>query len=130
MRAYTARMSNTDTIRGFLAAFDAKDIDGLMALFADDGIYHNMPGDPIHGVEAIRKVIDGYTSPATTIDWQLLAIAETPDGTVLTERLDRFDFGGKWVELPGMGSFDLVDGKITAWRDYFDQATFQNQMSG
>ena len=123
-------MSNTDTVRAFLAAFDAKDIDGIMSFFADDGVYHNMQSAPINGVDAIRPVIDGYTSPATTIDWQLLAIAEGEDGTVLTERLDRFEFGGKWVELPVMGSFDVADGKIAVWRDYFDQAQFQNQMSG
>ncbi len=123
-------MSNSDTIREFLAAFNAKDVDGIMGFFAADGVYHNMQSPPIEGVDAIRQVIDGYTSPATTIDWQLLAISESEDGTVLTERLDRFDFGGNWVELPVMGSFDVADGKITVWRDYFDQAQFQNQMSG
>ena len=29
-----------------------------------------------------------------------------------------------------MGTFELADGKITAWRDYFDMAQFQNQMTG
>jgi limonene-1,2-epoxide hydrolase len=123
-------MGNSDTIRNFLAAFNAKDIDGLMAFFTDDAINHNMPDPPVQGTDAIRGVIDGYTSPATAIDWQLLAIAESEDGTVLTERLDRFDFGGRWVELPVMGSFDVAGGKISTWRDYFDMAQFQAQMSG
>ncbi len=123
-------MSNSDTVREFLAAFNAKDIDGIMGFFAADGVYHNMQSPPIEGVDAIRQVIDGYTSPATAIDWQLLAISESEDGTVLTDRLVRFDFGGNWVELPVMGSFDVADGKIAVWRDYFDQAQFQNQMSG
>ena len=44
-----------------------------------------------------------------------------PDGTVLTERTDRFLLkDGRWVELRVMGSFEVVDGQITAWRDYFD----------
>jgi limonene-1,2-epoxide hydrolase len=29
-----------------------------------------------------------------------------------------------------MGSFELEDGQITAWRDYFDMAQFQRQLPG
>ena len=47
---------------------------------------------------------------------------------MLTERLDRFEIGGKWIELPVMGSFDLRDGKIENWRDYFDMKQFTDQM--
>lgn len=123
-------MSNSDTIRAFLDAFNRKDIDGVMALFSDDAIYHNIPTSPVHGAEAIRKSIEGYTAPATGIDWELVAIAETESGSVLTERLDRFDFNGHIVELPVMGAFDFEDGKILAWRDYFDMNQFRSQMPG
>jgi len=121
--------TNTETVQAFLDAFNRKDVDGLMGFFADEAVYHNMPGDPVVGVGPIRAVIEGYTGPATAIDWVTMAIAETADGVVLTERLDRFDFGGKSVELPVMGAFDVSDGKITAWRDYFDMPTFQRQMA-
>lgn len=123
-------MSNTETIRAFLDAFNAKDVDRVMSLFSDDAVYHNIPTAPVHGAEAIRKSIEGYTAPATRIDWELVAVAETEDGTVLTERLDRFEFGDHKVELPVMGAFDFEDGKILAWRDYFDLAQFQKQMPG
>lgn len=122
-------MSNSDTIRNFLAAFNAQDIDRVVSFFADDAVYHNIPTQPVHGSDAIRTSISAYASPADAIDWQLLAIGEAEDGTVLTERLDRVDFGGSWVELPVMGAFELAEGKITAWRDYFDLAQFQSQMS-
>lgn len=39
-------------------------------------------------------------------------------------------FGDPSVELPVMGAFELSDGKISAWRDYFDMAQFQAQMAG
>ncbi len=32
--------------------------------------------------------------------------------------------GGKVIELPVMGVYEFVDGKISAWRDYFDMAPF------
>ena len=60
----------------------------------------------------------------------MLKIAEGDDGAVLTERLDKFSFGGKNVELPVAGVFELSEGKITAWRDYFDMAAWTRQTSG
>ena len=48
---------------------------------------------------------------------------------MLTERIDRFVLNGKSIALPVMGSFELTpDGKIKAWRDYFDMQQFMSQM--
>jgi limonene-1,2-epoxide hydrolase len=33
-----------------------------------------------------------------------------------------------WVELPVNGVWEVVDGKITLWRDYFDAASYLKQM--
>jgi Limonene-1,2-epoxide hydrolase catalytic domain len=33
-------------------------------------------------------------------------------------------------ELPVLGVFEIVDGKITMWRDYCDMRTITAQMSG
>ena len=41
---------------------------------------------------------------------------------MLTERIDTFTMDGKKAPLPVMGTFELRDGKICAWRDYFDLA--------
>ena len=45
---------------------------------------------------------------------------------VLTER---GRLPGKEIALPVMGTFDVVDGKIPAWRDYFDMYQFMSQLS-
>ncbi|MFP5469010.1 MAG: limonene-1,2-epoxide hydrolase family protein [Alphaproteobacteria bacterium] len=37
--------------------------------------------------------------------------------------------GGQWLELPVMGVFEIKDGKITKWRDYFDLGQFQSQLT-
>lgn len=123
-------MSNSDRVRAFIDAFNRKDIDAVVASFTDDAVYHNMPTEPVVGRAAIQANIAGYTSPASQIEWLLYAIAETADGKVLTERLDRFHMGGKWVELPVMGTFEFVDGRISAWRDYFDMNQFTSQLPG
>ena len=41
------------------------------------------------------------------------------------ERLDRHQFAKGWVELPVTGIFEVVDGLITAWHEYFDFTTIQ-----
>ena len=41
-----------------------------------------------------------------------------------------FVIGGKTVELPVAGVFELEGGRIKAWRDYFDLATWSRQTGG
>jgi limonene-1,2-epoxide hydrolase len=117
-----------EVINAFIAAFNARDLDGIMSFFSDDPVYHNMPGDPVRGREAVRGLIESFVTPAEKIDWENLNVAQVGD-TVLTERVDRFVVGGKDVVLPVMGPFEMRDGKIVEWRDYFDMATWQRQMS-
>ena len=118
---------NIDAIRRFCAAWSNFDIPAIMEFFADDAVYHNMPIQPIQGKDAIKGVIEQYSAPFQRADWEITNIAAAGD-IVLTERIDRF-IGDKSVELPVMGTFELRDGKITAWRDYFDLAAWSRQMS-
>ena len=50
--------------------------------------------------------------------------------TVLTERTDIFTIKGKSAPLPVMGAFHVTEGKITAWRDYFDMAQVTAMFEG
>lgn len=123
--------ANTELVEAFIAAWNRKDLDGVMDLLSDDCVYHNIPVAPVRGKAAIRRVVDGFAGEnVSEVDWVLHHVAETPDGVVLTERLDRFHVDGTWVELPVMGSFEVGGGRITAWRDYFDLAQFQRQLPG
>lgn len=121
---------NLEVVRSFIAAWSRNDLEEIMSFFAADCVYHNMPIEPARGLEATRAMIKGFSSMATKVEWVLHQIAESEAGVVLTERTDRFEIGGRWVELPVMGSFELRGGKISAWRDYFDLAQFQRQLPG
>ena len=50
--------------------------------------------------------------------------------TVLTERVDVFVLPNATIELPVMGTFEVKDGKIAAWRDYFDLNQYMSQLQG
>jgi limonene-1,2-epoxide hydrolase len=121
---------NEAVVRAFIGAFNANDLDRIMGFFSEDAVYHNIPVQPVQGTAAIRGVIQGFLGLATQVDWIVHQLAETQDGVVLTERTDRFLIRGKWVELPVMGAFDLREGRITGWRDYFDMKQFQSQLNG
>lgn len=118
--------NNVELVRAFCAAFSRRDTDELLGFFAEDAVYHNMPMPPVRGKDAIRGVLDMFLKPAQSVEFIVLHIAAEGD-TVLTERLDKFVIGGKTVELPVCGVFDMATGKILAWRDYFDMATWTRQ---
>ncbi len=115
-------------VQRFCEAFSRRNPDELLAFFAEGAVYHNMPGPPVQGKAGIKAVLERFLGPAQTVDFVMLNIAAA-GSVVLTERLDRFVMGGKTVELPVAGVFEVSNGKITAWRDYFDMATWTRQTS-
>ena len=52
------------------------------------------------------------------------------DDLVMVERLDRTEAGDRKVDLPCCGVFEMRDGRIQVWRDYFDMATYTRAMGG
>jgi limonene-1,2-epoxide hydrolase len=120
-------MTNSEQVQAFIDAWNQMNWDAVIGMLSDDVVYHNIPMEPIVGREAARAFILGMQPEA--VNWQLLSIAENGN-KVLTERVDDFRLpGGKTVSIPVMGTFEIGDGKITAWRDYFDLATFTRQMA-
>jgi len=116
-------------VRQFCDAWPRRDIDELLSYFAPDATYHNIPMPPAVGHDAIRGVLDMFVPMSSSIEFDVRHLVA--DGNiVLTERVDRFVVNGKNVDLPVMGTFELdADGRITAWRDYFDLAQFTSQIS-
>lgn len=122
-------MSNIEKVRDFIAKWEAKDVEGILAAFSDQPFYHNIPMEPLTSKEAIRKFIEPFLEPVTKVTFETLFIAEDANGVVMTERIDSFAFGAKRISLPVMGTFEFADGKIKKWRDYFDLREFENQMA-
>jgi limonene-1,2-epoxide hydrolase len=116
-----------ELVRRFCAQWEQGDIDALLAYFTEDAIYHNIPVEPVVGIDGIRATIEMFTSAVERVEFRLLHIAAEGD-TVLTERVDVFVLPVKNIELPVMGTFDVRDGKIAAWRDYFDLNQYMQQL--
>jgi len=123
--------SSAEIVRRFCAAWegDAVDAAAIAAFFTDDGIYHNMPLDPIVGPAGVQAFVESFTAGVQRMEFRIKNVVADGD-VVLTERVDVFVYPHTTVELPVMGTFELRDGKIAAWRDYFDIGQFTKQLEG
>ena len=118
----------TDIVRRFCAAWSNIDPDELAGFFTDDAVYHNIPISPVTGRDTIKSTIAGFTGGLEKVEFRVRNIVA--DGPiVMTERVDVFVLPNGTVELPVMGTFEVRDGKIAAWRDYFDMKQFMDQMA-
>ena len=124
--------SPIEVVRRFCAAWsDNVGAAELAAFFTDDAVYHNIPLAPVNGRGAIANTFASLIRPGPpgieSIEFRIMNIAA--DGpVVMTERVDVFTLPGKRFELPVMGTFEVSDGKIIAWRDYFDMNQFTSRM--
>ena len=110
--------ANDRLVRDFIAAWERRDTDHIVDAFADDGVYHSVPLTPIVGKAAIRDFVQGFEDvPPGRLE---IHHQVASDHVVLQERTDRLTMNGKPVTLPICGVFEIADGRITAWREYFD----------
>ena len=121
-------MDPETVVRNFCAAFGRLDISELVGFFTPDAVYHNIPIAPVQGRDAIESTLRQFVDPEGEAEFEVRALA-CSGNCVLTERVDRFVLRGVKVELPVMGSFEVTpEGKISAWRDYFDMNQFTQQL--
>ena len=122
-------MNPEQVVRDFCNAVSRRDTEELLGFFTPDAVYHNIPIAPVTGHEAIGATLRYFLDPSSEAEFEVRGLASS-GRTVFTERIDRFVMNGKRIELPVMGAFEVTaDGKISAWRDYFDMATFSKQAS-
>ena len=122
-------MTPAETVDAFIAAIERRDIDAAVALVGDDCEYDNVPIGKVHGPDAIRGLLGPMLEAATAIEWVVhRRAAEGP--IVFNERLDRFHMPFGWLEVAVAGVWEVRDGRITLWRDYFDEASYRGQLPG
>ena len=116
-----------DVVTAFLSAMEAMDYDAGCRLVAPDCEYTNLPMGTARGPDGVRATLEPFFAP--TLSNQFVVLRRVVDGdTVVIERLDRHQLGpDRWAELPVTGVFEVKDGLITVWREYFDLATLFRQ---
>jgi limonene-1,2-epoxide hydrolase len=107
-------------VEAFLYALRDKKWDTFGSAMDDNIVYHNVGTPIINGrrraVKFLRRMFD---RPSGGFDVKIHRIAV--EGTsVLTERTDVMVFGPFRMHFWVCGVFEVRNGKITLWRDYFD----------
>jgi len=127
-------MTPEETVEAFIAAFTNGEPARAAALAADDIVYDNI-GLGSTSFESIAPTINGaqamleFLAPLQNVEW-VIHRQISSGSLVINERRDKMTFGGAQIDLPVLGVFEVVDGKITMCRDYCDMRTITAQMSG
>ncbi|HEV8297129.1 MAG TPA: limonene-1,2-epoxide hydrolase family protein [Acidimicrobiales bacterium] len=118
-----------ELVAQFCSAWTRMDAEELAGYFTDDAVYHNIPMEPAVGKPAIRQFLDGMNGMISAIRFEVHR--QIADGSVvMNERTDHITMGDRAVALPVVGVFEIRDGKIAAWRDYFDMGQFSGAGAG
>jgi limonene-1,2-epoxide hydrolase len=120
-------LSSLDVVRQFFKHMERGDYDSAMVLISEDCDYINPP--PLGAVRSpanIRAVLEPFFAPTLENELKVLRMSSTGP-VAFIERFDRHRLIDKWVELPVTGVFEVRDGQITYWRDYFDAATILDE---
>ena len=111
--------SPEQVVREFCAAARTRDPQVLRASSADDVVYHNIPMEPAGGIEATMAIIDMFIGMCEELEFEVHHVAvRRRRGAHRAHR--HVHHQGHDGTPPVMGAFHVVDGKIIAWRDYFD----------
>lgn len=81
-------------VRMFVDAWEALDPDVAMACLSDDIVYINQPLAPVIGQRDVRKIVAGIMKLTRACHWELRNCFGRGN-TVVTERLDCWDFDGR-----------------------------------
>jgi limonene-1,2-epoxide hydrolase len=120
---------NEKLVTDFCQSWSRRNVEEILSYLTEDCFYHNIPMAPCVGKAAVRKFVEPFLKDAQSAEFEIKHTTSAGN-VVMNERVDRFVMGPKKVELPVAGVFEIRDGKIAAWRDYFDLGGFTKQMGG
>ena len=114
-------MGEIEVVEQFLARLEELDIDGALELCSEDVFYQNVSLPGARGKEAVGNQLRTLERFGTGFRAEMRNIAANGP-VVLTERIDVLVRGGFTMEFWVCGSFEVREGRIVLWRDYFDWA--------
>lgn len=118
-----------EVVDEFIRRFTSNDVDAALELVADDVEYDNVPIGKNFGPAAMKEFLSGMGTGVDEVEF-VIHHQVVQGNIVMNARSDRFRIGDQWLDLPVAGVFEVNDeGRIKLWRDYFDMATFTDQLT-
>lgn len=115
----------------FCSLMVKRDAEVLRPLLTDDAVYQNV-GKPacVGSAAIIEDLASQFAAFPDSYEYRVRNLAVNGD-VVLTERLDMIrNAEGALCGVPVMGAFEVRDGKITRWTDYWDSALVAKILGG
>ena len=118
-------MSPEEIVTNFCKSIES-DPTAALELLDENCFYHNIPMEPIEGIDNIKRFFAGFAKSISGLRFEVLNQV-TSGNVVMNERIDYFVLNGQTKEsgLPVTGVFENKNGKISSWRDYFDLKTME-----
>jgi len=123
-------------------AWNAQDLDAIVAMHAPDGIFHlHAPGgEPVEGRDALREAFAGFLAQLPDIHFEPVRLRAGADFWVLESRMsgtvsapievegERIDAAGTRVEVDFLDVIVVADGLLARKDSYLDTLDFQAQL--
>ena len=115
-------VDNAHVVEVLLRSLQAQDADAAGAVLDDNLVYQNVGFPTIHGRARAMKLFRAMEGRASfEVKTHRIAVNGS---SVLTERTDVLQFGPLRLQFWVCGVFEVHNGRITLWRDYFDMWNF------
>ncbi len=109
------------TVQKMIEAWNTRNWQQVYELFAADGVLESMMlPTPTVGREAISKRIGALAKDISRIELRIRHMG-VADGVVFIERVDDFVYRGKHGAVPVVGVVEVEQGRVKAWREYYDR---------
>lgn len=119
----TETTQSTAVVEEMLVSLRGGDIERAMSCMDERIVWHNVGLPKVRGANAVARYMRALAKPGYGFDVTIHNIAADGD-IVLTERTDALIWRRLRIEFWVCGTFELRDGKIAVWRDYFDNVDF------
>ena len=109
------------TVQKMIDAWNTRNWQQVYELFAADGVLESMMlPTPTVGREAISERIGALAKDISRIELRIRHMG-VADGVVFIERVDDFVYRGKHGAVPVVGVVEVEQGRVKAWREYYDR---------
>ena len=113
-------------VQEFAKAFNARDVNGLLACFTEHASYTDNFFGEHRGRDGLRAMFERMFREGRDYLWQMDTIVYAPTSAaaewtfsyVVTDAVPRST--GRKVRFRGMSLFELQNGRIARYREYFD----------